>query len=366
MPAPKKIERGQRLAGIPSDSWNAFVDAERLSRLTTIPGVGPGQSTGDDEQVAMLVHNETGADLTARFPILRLTTPVVEPEDSDDDDGVTLRGVQFNANAPDSETGSGFVVMQGPCAADGFGRAVVQGLTWVRVDVGDADHTHATSVSADKDKLVSGTSGVPIKWKETGTGEKWAVIQLGSGGSTSAATFGILIADVPACSVSYAAADPFSSIAPGEAANAVIPMVRDELAFSARLNDDEDEQIKLKAINPVWPTIIKAGTTTNADKPVVVTGYTTTVGEGEGAEEVFIITNVIYPLTILKGLCQGAVSGSSFTADNLVVWWGRDPGVSSISAIANPASLDGDDNAVCVIMQITDGTWVCLGIECPA
>jgi hypothetical protein len=188
----------------------------------------------------------------------------------------------------------------------------------------------------------------------------------GGGGATQ--TLGILIADVPATTVTYTASSPWSKIDPGEAADAIIPVRRDGTEFKARLNEAEDDQVKVRAINPIWPEIIKAGTTTDADKPVVVVGYETrwpvTVGEETSDVDAFVITNVIYPVTILKGLADGASSGSSnVTVDGLSVVWGRNPGVSSVSA-ANPESWTIANNAYVLVIQKPDGTWLIIDHGC--
>jgi hypothetical protein len=185
--------------------------------------------------------------------------------------------------------------------------------------------------------------------------------------------YGLLIADVPPATPVYDATRSY--ITHGFAENAVIPLEKvteggsdggDQL--QAEL-DGEDEQIVRDCVNPIWSTQIKAGTTTNADKPVIVRGFQDVwniyTGGSVVERTVFVLSAIFYPVTIMKGLSQGAVTGSAFTVDNLTLLWGREPGVSSIASVANPDSWEADDNSYCLIMQLTDGTWQAIDLACP-
>jgi hypothetical protein len=73
-----------------------------------------------------------------------------------------------------------FVVAQEPIAVGGFGRAMVFGVTPVVVNVLDADHVRADVKNTDATSLESGITGAAhILWKETGTGDKWALVAIG-------------------------------------------------------------------------------------------------------------------------------------------------------------------------------------------
>lgn len=180
MKGPRKIIQGQSLAGIPASGWNAFVDTHHIVSQMRDRTNGPANSSTAPEQVAMLVINDAGEDLTSRFPIVRLKAPAVEPEDTTDEAGVALRGVQFKADKPDTASETDFVVVQGPVKEDESASAVIQGATWCLVNVTDAGHGYAKAVDGDADKLVSATAGVKILWKPTGTGEKLCVVKIGA------------------------------------------------------------------------------------------------------------------------------------------------------------------------------------------
>jgi hypothetical protein len=137
--------------------------------------------------------------------------------------------------------------------------------------------------------------------------------------------------------------------------------------------DDEESPHKIIAkgetypiVNPIWPEIIKAGTTDDEDKPVVVVGYLDKWAFGDGiVQTVFVLKNVIYPITIVKGTTSSSVSGAgNITVGNLEVLWGRDPKSTTIS-VANPEGWEGPNPSVVIAMQIVDGTWLALYVTCP-
>lgn len=128
-------------------------------------------------QLIIDVINDSGAAIDAEFPILRLTTPVVTVADNAN---APYNAVDFKGDTPDADTKANFAVLQGPAPADRARPAVVIGATWCKVNILDAAHQFATSIDADDTKLESSTAGVRILWKETGTGDKWAIVLLGT------------------------------------------------------------------------------------------------------------------------------------------------------------------------------------------
>lgn len=185
MAGPRKIRPGDVLSGISASGWNAFVDTtQKVNQLRGMPQ-GLPISQGPREQLRVMVQNKTGGALTESFSILRLTDPIAEPADLTDADGVRFRGIAFEADTPDADTGANFVVMQGPCPEDEFRPAVMLGLTWAKVDIQSDGDTHATSIDGDDTKLTSGGAGMRILWPLTGTGVKWCVVMLAPSSSES-------------------------------------------------------------------------------------------------------------------------------------------------------------------------------------
>lgn len=209
-------------------------------------------------------------------------------------------------------------------------------------------------------------------------------------GSSSSSTavaelFGLLILDVPGAEYTYSAIRSYCTH--GSVDEGVIPFVKTVDAYGASqfqaelLNEDssEEEQKKMFVVNPWWPEVIKAGTTFNEGKPVVVRGYVdpewkTDLGGTSTIDtiEAFIITNVCYPLTIIQGLTTSAVTIGSpdFEIDNISLLWGREPrdnpGSPSETIEVTNRALASDNNAGCIAMQVVDGSWLVLDLECPA
>ena len=174
----QRINKGTTLQGLPAATWNRFCDvADQTPKAPQARVINPGTP---GQAIDILVQNKTGVDLASNFPILRLTTPIFDIAANSES---YLNGVSFQGDEPDADTKANFVVMQGRCPIDGICAAVIQGATWCRVNVTDAAHTHATAIDTDTTRLASGTgTGARILWKESGTGEKWAIVLLGGGG----------------------------------------------------------------------------------------------------------------------------------------------------------------------------------------
>jgi hypothetical protein len=91
----------------------------------------------------------------------------------------------FNAIAP-AEDGRPFFITREAIPVGGIGDVVTTGPAVVWVDVTDASHGFATVSAGIVDCLVSSaTQGVPILWKESGTGLKLAQVMLGGAAAAS-------------------------------------------------------------------------------------------------------------------------------------------------------------------------------------
>jgi hypothetical protein len=179
MGSPPYIQPGQNLSGIPAASWNAFVDAtRRVAQLNQITS-GTGASDGA-QRLTCLVKNTTGSLIDEPFPVLEMVKPIYTTDDTED---VIRRGITLDGYTPGVGVGINQVcIVQGPIPDDGIREAVVIGPTWVRLNVIDEEHTHAIPKDNDHTQLSSSdgsTGGVPIVWKEVGTGTKWAFVILG-------------------------------------------------------------------------------------------------------------------------------------------------------------------------------------------
>lgn len=197
----KHVNPGDKV-GLRAPSWNAAMDAAKFvqDRLAKA-GAGGGQFFPQSGIID--VYNDTGV-AHDQFDVLGVDGPMTGP-DTDEDEfryRLTLNGII-------PEERGVFVVLQEPLDADGIAKAVIAGLTIVRVegdvsvgDLVDADLTGTTEF------LVADSSGTGrVVWvggwtsidatSGSGSGSgadlRWALVLLGAGGGS--ALWGKLNAD---------------------------------------------------------------------------------------------------------------------------------------------------------------------------
>lgn len=122
------------------------------------------------------IQNGTGSAVS-QYGILKLNGMVVTP--TDNEVGFLQKQV-FDTTTPTADCD--FCVTQRAIPAGQFGPALISGVTVCTIQVSDASHTHAVAGTVTT-KLDSATSGpAEILWKESGTGEKKAMIRIGNRG----------------------------------------------------------------------------------------------------------------------------------------------------------------------------------------
>ena len=170
MPNPfSKVKTGDRQR-IPADAYNRFLDtADAVERSRLTGGAVP--AAGFDTTL-VTVRND-GEIALPRFGVCKLVDSVVSPTAQGWKDGVWM-----TAEPPDGGDAV-FAVTLEPIPPGHIGKAIVDGVTCVQIDVTDESHTCASPNAGDVEMLGSDTSGVPILWKEAGTGVKWAYVLLG-------------------------------------------------------------------------------------------------------------------------------------------------------------------------------------------
>jgi hypothetical protein len=172
----RRVSPGDPVA-ISATAWNGLLDLlphRGEGAPSACPAV-PGRPAG-----VVLVKNTTGAD-RGLFEIVGLTTPLYDPADNLDEFRFRFA---FTGYAPDADYPDIFAILQEPVKDAEIGRALVLGVTPVKVDLSDAGHGYAKIEDGTYAHLVSATSGpAQILWKEAGTGEKWALVRLPAGGA---------------------------------------------------------------------------------------------------------------------------------------------------------------------------------------
>ncbi len=172
----KKLPKGPLTGPFPGDTFNALIDGENRDRQKAGNMFPPDAPGARSSVVVRLVWQ--GEDDLPPGSVVALGSVLFEPDDSPE---APFRGLQFNCNAPTGD-GDKLAITKCPIPAGGAGYGHVRQAAWAKVNVTDADHEFAEAVE-DETVLQSADSGeFTILWKESGTGEKWAVVLLGGGG----------------------------------------------------------------------------------------------------------------------------------------------------------------------------------------
>ncbi|MBM3982762.1 MAG: hypothetical protein FJ304_21325 [Planctomycetes bacterium] len=174
----KNVTPGQRLE-IPAAAYNAFLDAARQAR-------GNLHDTDRDANALMRqsgivrVRNTTGADLN-RFAVVSLNAPIITPADNLQE---FQNAVIFDGVVPTAVLKERFAVLLEPLAADATGRAVVSGVTVVKVRVDPAQLYDFAAVEVGETgwlrNVPHGTARV-LWVQSSGSVERWAVVRLDDG-----------------------------------------------------------------------------------------------------------------------------------------------------------------------------------------
>jgi len=172
----RKVQTGQPLV-IPARAYNAFVDAAIDHRSRERNTTGDPHREPSHRGV-VLVRNDTPDELPA-YHALAIAGPLIEPGDDDQERTFHGRTPLIGELATEDSPPMSFVVAQHTIQPGELGQCVLFGTTPTKISVLDESDT-SCELKADETLLAtSPLGGAPILWKEEGTGEKWAVIELG-------------------------------------------------------------------------------------------------------------------------------------------------------------------------------------------
>lgn len=187
MSDPKPVKVGEILKGIRAADHNAFYETWR--KVNQFPSKRtPKQKPQAGGQLIVTVYNANAThSIDADFPILKITAPVVTP---DERIHALHEEIWFEGDTPDAETQSdGIVIVQGPINDNGIGRGVLLGPSFVEIEWTDETHEFAAVKSGDNTQLKSASSGIQILWHEEIPAAEdlpatlWAIVLLGGGGT---------------------------------------------------------------------------------------------------------------------------------------------------------------------------------------
>jgi len=182
----KKVRPGEPLR-IPAAAYNLFIDAARDFRNRT-SGIAQQSLPSFQQAGLVLVRNDSGADRD-RFDVLGVSGPILSPTGSE---GSFKNRVALTGVTPIEAGHAGkFVVLLGPLRAGTIGLACAAGVCPVKINIVDESHSFADVNDGLAGSLKSGLTGAAtILWKQSGTGQKWAIVRLGTpsgarGGTTT-------------------------------------------------------------------------------------------------------------------------------------------------------------------------------------
>jgi len=172
----RKVRSGQALR-IPAAAYNAFVEAAvNQRRRERNSGAGPALEPAP--RGIVLVRNDSEEEIEP-YHALAITGVLVEPGEDDQERTFHSRTPLTGEIATEESPTLSFVLALQPIKPGKLGRCVLTGVTPARVLI--TNETDTTCELAAGESVLAGTpmGGIPILWKEAGTGEKWAVIEMG-------------------------------------------------------------------------------------------------------------------------------------------------------------------------------------------
>jgi hypothetical protein len=166
----QSVAPGDRLE-LSAAEWNALQE----TAARQLAGAAPSNSQRGPAAGAASMKNESGNDL-ARYAVVSFSEPIFTPASSLD---AFKQPVSFRGIAPTTPTLDRIAITQEPIAPGQIGRAMLTGVTQVRLNVLNTAHRCARATAANTARLESADSGpATILWTEGGTGEQWALVRL--------------------------------------------------------------------------------------------------------------------------------------------------------------------------------------------
>jgi len=171
-----KVRTGDPLK-IPADAYNAFVDsaiAHQANQRNTVAYAHHEQH----QRGVVLVRNDAGISLPAHHA-LAITGVLIEPDANDHERTFQSRTPITGNIANNASNPLAFVVTQQQIEPGKLGLCVITGTSPALVHVLNPSDTTCELRAGETALVSSPIGGAPILWKEPGTGERWAVIELG-------------------------------------------------------------------------------------------------------------------------------------------------------------------------------------------
>jgi hypothetical protein len=172
----RKVTVGEPV-GDPSAAFqHATVDTIRYVRQLQSMG-GAGTGSGAASAGVVQVKNTSGA-ARACFDVLGIDDTVF-PTPTNNLDAFKLGPVLYGVTPNVAVHEQKFVILLSPARIDAIVPAAIASPTIVKVHVTDEHYNYARIKAGDAGSMESAPAGYPILYRESGTGDKWAEVNLG-------------------------------------------------------------------------------------------------------------------------------------------------------------------------------------------
>ncbi|MCK4983640.1 MAG: hypothetical protein KAS17_11990 [Victivallaceae bacterium] len=175
----EKVSSGKKFQ-VKASTWNSFIDVAAHHKNTQLK-LGADTLRSNIKTGIILVRNDSDKLLEQFSPVI-LDNLIIQPDDAEKEQEFKSRVPVFSGKKVSADNkDKPFAILQVPLESGKIGKALIQGITPAKVNVGNESHQYA---KLDVSELVSCSNGIGrILWKASGTGEKWALMQPGGGGS---------------------------------------------------------------------------------------------------------------------------------------------------------------------------------------
>lgn len=174
----RKVHPGDQLR-IPARDYNSFVDAAIAHRRSEGNLLGGDNSLAPWPACVVLVRNDTD-DEVDRFAVLGIDGVLFTAADNL---GEFTNRPAVKCVVPTSTHTDRFVVTTEPIAQGKIGRAVIAGITPVKLDVQSETDKFASATVVTTSLKSSAFGTAQILYREPGTGVQWAIVRFPVGGS---------------------------------------------------------------------------------------------------------------------------------------------------------------------------------------
>jgi hypothetical protein len=175
-----KVKTGQKFS-VKAETWNSFIDAADFVKQQQAD-MNNSVSRKDTKSGVVMVRNGTD-NVLEQFNVVSLGDLIIKPVDNEQEFRCNLPVFEAE-NVSDENKEKPFAILQKPLMESECGLAMVTGITPVKINIGSAAHEF---VELSADGLNSSETGsIRVLWKDDGTGDKWAVVQLGSSAAVAA------------------------------------------------------------------------------------------------------------------------------------------------------------------------------------